>query len=217
MSIQLALGFCTSLLTVAMLGTPQNALAQGRGAELPPLMDQEREIELALSAGPPQVSDNATVLVLRRGGFETVKEGTNGFTCFVDRFFAQAIEPMCLNLEASQTILPVLVRRNELREQDRTPGEIDEAIELAFQGGEFRLPQGLAFSYMLSAGQDIIADNGRRHGKFVPHLMVYVPYVTPEALGGKPTRRGDPVGFRAGRRGAAIIIPILGEFVQPGA
>ncbi len=217
MSLQVAREFCASLVTFAMLCIAQTAQAQGGDADLPSLMDQEREIELALSAGPSQVSENAAVLVLRRGGFETVREGTNGFTCFVDRFFVEAIEPMCLNLEASQTILPVLVRRNELREQGRTPGEIDEAIELAFQRGDFRLPQGLAFSYMLSAGQDIIADSGRRHGQYVPHLMVYVPYVTPETLGGNPTRRGDPVVFRAGRRGAAIIIPIMGEFVQPGA
>ncbi len=188
---------------------------QGKVA-LPPLMDEVREVALSLSAGPPQVSRDARVLVLKRGGFVEVREGTNGFTCMVDRYFVEAMEPTCFNPEASQTILPVLLRRNDLREKGLTPREIDQEIEHAYERGEFRLPQGLAFSYMFSAGQDIISDSGARLGAYVPHLMIYVPYVTPEALGGKPERRGDPMVFRAGQRGTAIIVPVMSEFVEPG-
>jgi len=212
---QLTNKFLVSFLTFSVLGLPNAAAAQELSPALPPLMNQQHEINLALSAAPTQVSENATVLVLRRGAFESVREGSNGFTCLVDRYFVDAIEPMCLNLAASNSILPVLLRRNKLREQGATVAEIDEAIELAFQRGELRLPHGLALSYMLSASQDIIADNGRKHGQYVPHLMIYVPYVTEDALGGRPTRSGDPTVFRSGQRGAAIIVPIMGEFVQP--
>jgi hypothetical protein len=44
------------------------------------------EIQLALSALPPQLRDNATVYVLNPDkGFEVAREGTNGFHAFVAR------------------------------------------------------------------------------------------------------------------------------------
>ena len=71
--------------------------------ELPPLMEESREIAIALSAAPPHISESAAVWVLRRGGFHKVREGANGFTCMVDRYWAQAIEPICFNPEAPPT------------------------------------------------------------------------------------------------------------------
>jgi hypothetical protein len=41
--------------------------------------DRDAEIALARSAAPPSVSNDATVLVLGRRGYETAVEGKNGF------------------------------------------------------------------------------------------------------------------------------------------
>lgn len=184
---------------------------------LPPLIEEAEEMALALSAAPAHVSGEAALLVLRRGGFTKVRDGTNGFTCIVDRFYVEALEPMCFNREGSETILPVLLRRNELREQGRSPGEIDQEIEPAFQRGELPLPHGLAIAYMFSSRQRLITDAGQDIGSYVPHLMIYVPYLTPEALGGQARRPSDPAIFRAARREAALIVPVRADFVDPAS
>ena len=179
--------------------------------ELPPLIEEEREVAIALSAAPEHVSQNASLLVLKRGGFVRVREGSNGFTCLVERYWAQAVEPMCLNEEASATILPVLLRRSELRENGASLEEIDQAIDAGYERGEFRLPERLAVSYMLSASQDLYGDDGRHHGQWVPHFMIYTPYLTAAETGGQG---GGLVVFREGKRDAALII-VAREFVEP--
>ncbi len=180
--------------------------------ELPPLIEEEREVAIALSAAPDHVSQNASVLVLKRGGFVRVREGSNGFICLVERYWAQAVEPMCLNEEASATILPVLLRRSELRESGASLEEIDQAIEAGYERGEFRLPEKLAVAYMLSAAQDLYGDDGRHHGQWVPHFMIYIPYLTATEIGGRGG--GGLVVFRAGKRDAALII-VAREFMEP--
>src|SRR5579862_5319362 len=45
------------------------------------MMDPSAEIALAKSAAPPSISDNATVLVLTRKGYQTAVKGSNGFVC----------------------------------------------------------------------------------------------------------------------------------------
>ncbi len=44
--------------------------------------------------------------------------------------------------------------------------------------------------------------------------MLYVPHLTPEALGGQAKRPGDPAIFRAARREAAWIVPVRADFVD---
>ena len=50
------------------------------------LLPRDLEIQLALSALPPHLRDNATVYVLNpEKGFEVARKGTNGFHAFVAR------------------------------------------------------------------------------------------------------------------------------------
>ena len=49
-------------------------------------LPRDLEIQLALSALPPHLRDNATVYVLNPAkGFEVARQGTNGFHAFVAR------------------------------------------------------------------------------------------------------------------------------------
>ncbi len=63
------------------------------GDELPKVYDasvpRERQIALAQSAAPAEVSSKATVYILGPRGDEKVREGTNGFSCFVGRHFVK--------------------------------------------------------------------------------------------------------------------------------
>lgn len=48
-------------------------------------LPREDRIKLAESAAPTEISAKATVYVLERSGYIKAREGSNGFTCIVDR------------------------------------------------------------------------------------------------------------------------------------
>ena len=50
-----------------------------------PLLPRTLEVELALSAAPTHLRDQASVWVLERNGYAVEKQGTNAFTCVVSR------------------------------------------------------------------------------------------------------------------------------------
>src|SRR3984957_11189922 len=90
------------------------------------LMDRNAEIALARSAAPPSVSNDATVMVFGRHGYETAVEGKNGFVCLVDRAWNGSFEkdrefwnpknqgPDCLNPAAARTVMPIILLRAKL-------------------------------------------------------------------------------------------------------
>src|SRR6202008_5145407 len=84
--------------------------------------DSRAEIALARSAAPASISDNATFLVLKPQGYETAVDGTNGFTCLVERSWMSPFDrpefwnpkmrgPVCYNPAATRSILSYTLRR----------------------------------------------------------------------------------------------------------
>ena len=76
------------LLVIAMACGVSNAAAQTdaypRMAAIGQYqMEESAEIQLARSAAPNSISGDATILVLRRQGYETAVQGKNGFVCMV--------------------------------------------------------------------------------------------------------------------------------------
>src|ERR1700722_2676995 len=66
----------------SLTASAQNARGTNKVEPLP----RDLEIQLALSALPPHLRDNATVYVLNPAkGFEVARNGTNGFHAFVAR------------------------------------------------------------------------------------------------------------------------------------
>src|SRR5437763_16540681 len=76
---------------------------------------REDRIKLAESAAPSEVSSNATTYLLERSGYVKVHEGTNGFSCMVDRQTPYNLEPTCFDAEATATTLPVRLFVEEAR------------------------------------------------------------------------------------------------------
>src|SRR5271168_3209904 len=109
-----------------------SAAVQGMAQELPRIYDasvpRDRQIALAESAAPAEVSSNATVYILGLKGDEKVREGTNGFSCFVGRHFVKpaetTVEPTCFDAEGSRTLLMVYLRQEELRSSGKSEAEI---------------------------------------------------------------------------------------------
>jgi hypothetical protein len=192
---------------------PVTALAQT--AATPPVLSETEEVALARSAAPAQVTDEATILVLREGRYHTAAEGSNGVTCMVSRSLPLSIEPICYDPEASRTILPMEIRRIEMRLGGVSPEEVDQRIAEAIGEGELLLPQRPAMAYMLSAGQILYSDAETRVGAFVPHIHLYMPYATAEqfgGLGGGPPA-APAVMFDEGKPTANLVV-FVREFVE---
>jgi len=151
------------------------------------ILDRAYEIALARSAAPPAVSAGATVLVLGERGYVVAEEGTSDVTCHVSRDFAESLEPLCFDAEGSRTILPIYLRRAELRARGISPAEIEADIADGLRTGRFRLPTRPAIGYMMSAEQVLFAPDGRNVGAWRPHVMIYYPYLEGTDLG-----LGDP-------------------------
>ena len=59
-------------------------------------------IDNALSGAPPEIARSATVVVRRDGSMRTLREGTNGWTCFPDNPALPGNMPMCVDRETQE-------------------------------------------------------------------------------------------------------------------
>jgi hypothetical protein len=183
------------------------SIAPALQAQLPPLLPEEREIALARSAAPEQLSAGASVYVLRRGGQVRVKEGTNGAVCLVSRDHPESLYPICYDPEAARTILPVELEQQRLRERGLSEDSIDALIAGGFKDGAFTAPTRPAIAYMMSPHQVIYAGaKGRRVGAWFPHLMIYGAYRTVEDLAMPGLANGDLTLSDAGKPTAHFVV-----------
>jgi hypothetical protein len=161
----------------------------GMAQELPKIYDasvpRERQIALALSAAPAEVSSRATVFILGLKGYEKVREGTNGFSCYVGRSFVTptetTVEPTCFDAEGSRTILVRRIRMEELRANGKSEAEIKADIANGYKAGRFRDPSKPGFLYMMSSENRLGGSSGT--ASFPPHLMFYAPGMTTKDMG----------------------------------
>lgn len=205
----------TAAIAVPLAAAQSYAASEGAG-EGRIVLERDEEILLARSAAPPEVSAEATVLVYRPGtGFEVAVEGSSGVTCLVNRSRVASLEPHCYDSEGSETILQIHLREAELRERGLDAEAIQADVDAGIRSGALRLPSRPAMTYMMSAGQRLVSDDGREVGAWKPHLMIYVPYLTSQAvgLGDTPSTRAA-VLVDSGTALANIMI-VVEDFVDP--
>lgn len=183
-----------------------------RGVGTPELMNEREEARLALSAAPPHLHQDASVMVLGRGGYRLIREGSNGFTCLVERGSDPRVRaPQCLDAIATEYVLPVKLEESRLRLEGLSVDQIEAEIASGFAEGRFRPPTEPAFNYMLSAGQYL----GENVGQWNPHVMVYTPYRTNQQLGGDPRMPEYPfIAFEEGKPLSLTVI-VTTSFVDP--
>ena len=147
---------------------------------------RERQIELALSAAPTEVSSKATVYILGPKGYEKAREGTSGMSCFIFRSFSGSTQtssaPACFDAEGSRTMMLAYMRREELRAQGKSEAEIKDDIANGYKDGRFKVP-GPGFLYMMSNENYVYNDQSKESGIVPPHVMIYAPYKTAKDLG----------------------------------
>jgi len=144
---------------------------------------RQRQIELAESAAPAEVSRRATIYVLSPHGYEKAREGTNGFSCLVERQYVTTMEPECFDAEGSQTTLLVRLRTEEWRAQGKSEDAIAAEIEEGYKSGKFIAPRKPGIVYMMSGENWVFDPESKRVIHFPGHLMFYAPYMTPQDLG----------------------------------
>jgi len=204
------------MLLVTATGAGLAAQAAGAGQSgRRALLPREREIALARSAAPPSVSAEARVLVLTDSGYVEGAPGTNGVTCLVNRSWVRSLEPECFDAEAAATVMLAEIYRTEQYHRGRPTEEVAREVGQRLGDGRLRLPRRPALVYMMSSGQQLVADDGRAVGSWRPHLMLSVPYLTNADLG-MPDSPEMRAGFVSdpGKPWATLIIP-LRDFIDP--
>ena len=168
------------------------------------ILDLDREVELAKSAGLAPWNEEATIYVLGPEGYFKAKEGTNGFSCMVGRSDPGTRWPVCFDAIGSETILPRYIREAELRVQGKTEEEVRQDTARRFLSGEYRAPSRTGISYMLS--NEAITSNGRELILAPPHLMIYAPNVTSEEIGAVANDPHSPMALFEGDPHGYIIV-----------
>ena len=196
------------LLAGFFVGVGSLAIAQADNAK--PAYDfslpREARIKLAESAAPPEIHGNATIYLLERTGYSKVREGTNGFSCLVERQTPLTMEPECYDAEGSATTLLTRIYTENQRAQGKSEEQIAKEIEAGYKTGKFNAPRKPGIVYMMSEHNHVLNPQNRQIIHFGPHLMFYAPYATDKDLGSPPSSASMPFLVNPGQPDAVIIV-----------
>ncbi len=140
------------------------------------------QIALALSAGPP-VAAAATVYIIGPKGYEMAREGSNGFTCLVERGPKNPIVPVCYDAEGTATLVPVDLYIESERAQGHADQDIAKAIADGYKSGLYVAPRKGGIAYMLSPYNYLFDKSLKQIKSVAAHVMFYAPFATAESLG----------------------------------
>jgi hypothetical protein len=149
-----------------------------------PLLPRALEIELALSAAPKHLRDDATVWVLEASGYAVAKKGGNAFACVVSRR-AGDLFPVCWDAEGARSLLSLDFEDARLRLSGKSGAEIESIEKERFKSGQYHAPARAGVAYMLSPMRYRIDEHGAVTRTISnPHLMFYGPNLTDTDIGG---------------------------------
>ncbi|MEQ9398117.1 MAG: hypothetical protein RJQ04_03025 [Longimicrobiales bacterium] len=173
--------FLSTVAVVAALASAPAAGAQTHPSI--PLLPAAAEAELARSAATPDISAEASVWVLAAGGLVLHEEGTNGWTCLVERDHPKSLAPLCYDPEGTRAILPGIRRLEALRAGGMEYRDAMAVVEEEYRTGTLPEPARPVLSYMLSKDQRLHSSpEGPAVGHWKPHVMIFHPSFSNEAL-----------------------------------
>ncbi len=187
-------------------------------------LPKDLEIQLALSALPPHLRDNATVYVLNLDkGFEVARKGANGFHAFVARtgddtfrgswslkeYRDDILYPISFDSAGAKQQMRVFFDAAEMQAKGTPPGELKKIIKERFKKGYYKAPERAGISYMLSPILRTYfnpEENDTAVTMNYPHVMYYAPNVSNKDIGG---------GKLGGMYPFVIMQGPHGYFIQP--
>ncbi|MCG8412920.1 MAG: hypothetical protein MI746_01765 [Pseudomonadales bacterium] len=142
----------------------------------------EAEIAAAAEAAPPHITAAATYLAFEQDHFQTLRTGTNNFTCLVIRDPQGRFEPACLNEEAMRSVFPTYALEMKLLYAGTPPSAIKQRLADAYSAGQIPTAEPGAIVYMMSqnnlnynAATEILAPTP-------VHQMYYFPKMPDETF-----------------------------------
>ena len=188
-------------------------------------LPRDLEIQLALSALPLHLRDNATVYILNPDkGFEVARKGANGFHTFVARtgddtfrgswpfteYRDDLLYPISFDAAGAKQQMRVFFDAAEMQAKGTPPGELKKIIKERFKTGYYKAPERAGISYMLSPilrtyWNPEESDSVNMTMNY-PHVMYYAPNVSNEDIGG---------GKLGGMYPFVIMPGPHGYFIQP--
>jgi hypothetical protein len=169
-------------------------------------LPREERIKLAESAAPAEISNKATLYLLERTGYVKVRDGTNGFACFVDRQTPLNMEPTCFDAEGAATTLLTRLYAENQRAKGVGEEQIDAEIKAGYKSGRFLAPRKPGIVYMMSDSVYLYISENNQIVHVPPHLMFYAPFATDKDIGSPPPTPNMPHLIRAGQPDAYIIV-----------
>jgi hypothetical protein len=191
---------------------PQNKQTLNDINKIEPL-PRDLEIQLALSALPPHLRDNATVYILNPDkGFEIARQGTNGFHALVARtgddtmrgswpltkYRDDILYPISFDPAGAKAQLRVFLDIAVMQAKGTPPLELKRTIQERFKTKYYKAPERTGVAYMLSPvlrtytnpdeDENVVTAN-------VPHVMYYAPNVSNEDIGGAKPQPGSLYPF----------------------
>jgi len=210
--IRICLLVLAAQLAVSSSAVPQST--EAAGSRLPPLMDRQKEIAMALGACPPSVAGKAAVYVLESSGYVRVRDSQNGFTAIVQHSLPTSQEPQCIDAEGARSFLPRMLKVAELRAQGKGGDEIRRLVADAIAKGILQPPARPGVTYMLST-ENLTPDENGIVAPYPPHVMFYGPYLTNADIGSDGNFGGPAFVAGAGTPYALIIVPVAAH-MGPG-
>jgi hypothetical protein len=204
-------------LLLSMIAGAEN----GPASRLDPL-PRDLEIQLALSALPPHLRDNATVYVLNPAkGFEVARKGTNGFHALVARtgddtfrgswplteYRDDILYPISFDSAGAKAQMRVFFDAAEMQAKGTPPGELKKTIQDRYKAGFYKPPERAGVSYMLSPVLRTYFNPDESDGVTTanfPHVMYYAPNVSGEDIGAGKLGGMEPFVILHGRHGYMI-------------
>src|SRR5438128_7242584 len=125
-------------------------------------LPRDLEIQLALSALPPHLRDNATVYVLNpTKGFEIARQGTNGFHAFVARtgddtfrgswplteYRDDILYPISFDKAGARAQMQVFLDAAQMQARGTPPRELKKIMQERYRAGFYRAPERAGVSY----------------------------------------------------------------------
>ena len=186
----------TAIVAILVCSTP--GLAQQTKGWLLEKMPADLETDYALSALPPHLRAGATVYLLDPAkGYYMARQGTNGFSTFVNRteweheeFAPDLYEPISYDSAGSKVYLTPFFDVAAMRATGKyTPSQIKDTIVKRVNNGTYKPASGVGVSYMLSPLLRVRTDEGIIN-QVMPHYMFYAPYLDDKDVGGGWTPGG---------------------------
>jgi len=210
-----------AVLLFALKASAQNERGSASTKRIEPL-PRDLEIQLALSALPPHLRDEATVYVLNPAkGFEVARRGTNEFSAFVARtgddtfkgswplteYRDDILYPIAFDKAGSNAQMRVFFDAAEMQARGTPPGKLKKIIQDRYKTGFYKAPGRAGISYMLSPVLRTYFNPEESDGVATtnnPHVMYYAPDVSNGDIGGGKPGGMEPFVILHGRHGYMI-------------